>query len=66
MSLFHSNGIADPSAWRAAPSSTDFVGSLFARSAFVVLLCGYFLFCGYVVTHGSVDEAWQAIASNGL
>jgi hypothetical protein len=62
MSLVQSDRIVDRRGWQATPFYRGLGGKLFAQSVLVVLVCGYFVFWGYVVTHGSVDQAWQAIS----
>ncbi len=70
MSLVQSDRIVDRRGWQATSFYRRLTGKLFAKSVLVVSLCGYFVFRGYVVIHGSVDQAWQAISeaiiSNGL
>ena len=70
MSAFQSDKVVSQSVFGTKTHSEPRLKSLAAWLLVFVILYGYFALCGYIVTHGSVDQSSpatsEAITSNSF
>jgi hypothetical protein len=69
MSLLQSDRVIGPAVWQTLPLSRSLYGRLTSWLLVLVFLSCYFALCGYVVTHGSIDQSpasSEAMTLDGL